>query len=59
MLERLPQALRPAFLPLALTRAHLDEDRSGREQELLTASVDIGAWRKHWLMFRRATRGGG
>jgi hypothetical protein len=30
---------------------------SGREKELLAASVDIGAWRKHWLMFRKAARG--
>jgi phytoene synthase len=52
----LPQALRPAFLPLALTHAELMK-MQGREKELLTVSVDIGAWRKHWLMFRRAVRG--
>ena len=52
----LPQALRPAFLPLALTGAQLAK-MQGREKEMLTASVDIGAWRKHWLMFRRATNG--
>lgn len=52
----LPQALRPAFLPLALTGAQLKK-MQGREKELLTESVDINAWRKHWLMFRRATRG--
>ena len=54
--DALPQSLRPAFLPLALTRARLTR-MQGREKELLTASLDIGAWRKHWLMFRRATRG--
>ena len=54
----LPQALRPAFLPLALTHAQLTK-MQGREKELLTVSVDIGAWRQHWLMFRRATKGWG
>lgn len=54
--EALPQALHPAFLPLALTGAQLTK-MQGREREVLSASVDIGAWRKHWLMFRRATRG--
>lgn len=54
----LPQSLRPAFLTLATTGAQLGK-MSGREKELLTASVDIGAWRKHWLMFRRAVRGWG
>lgn len=54
----LPQALRPAFLPLAPTGALLAK-MQGRERELLTASLDIGAWRKHWLMFRRAAKGWG
>lgn len=52
----LPQALRPAFLPLAATGAQLAK-MHGHERELLEASIDIGAWRKHWLMFRRAARG--
>jgi len=52
----LPQLLRPAFLPLSLTGAQLAK-MQGREKELLTASIDVGAWRKHWLMFRRATKG--
>lgn len=52
----LPQTLRPAFLPLALTGAQLTK-MQGCEKEVLAASRDIGAWRKHWLMFRRATRG--
>ena len=56
--DTLSQALRPAFLPLALTGAQLKK-MQGREKELLTASLDLGAWRKHWLMFRRATRGWG
>ena len=52
----LPQPLRPAFLPLALTRAYLDRTE-GREAIVLKQGADIAAWRKHWLMFRRATRG--
>lgn len=52
----LPQSLRPAFLPLAPTGAQLSR-MQGHERELLDASLDIGAWRKHWLMFRRAARG--
>ncbi len=54
--DALPQALRPAFLPLALTAAQLAK-MQGREKELLGTSLDISAWRKHWLMFRRATKG--
>ena len=54
----LPQSQRPAFLPLALTKAQLAK-MQGRETDMLSASVDIAAWRKHWLMFRRATRGWG
>jgi phytoene synthase len=54
----LSQSLRPAFLPLALTDVQLTR-MQGREKELLSASLDIGAWRKHWLMFRRAAGGWG
>ena len=54
----LPQSLRPAFLPLALTKAQLAKMQD-RETDMLSASLDIAAWRKHWLMFRRATRGWG
>lgn len=52
----LPRALRPAFLPLALTGAQLAK-MQGREKDLLAASLDISACRKHWLMFRGATKG--
>lgn len=52
----LPPMLRPAFLPLASVHALLAK-MGGREKELLTASVDIVAWRKHWLVFRRAAKG--
>ena len=55
---RQPESLRPAFLPLALTGAQLAR-MQGREKDVLRANVDIGAWRKHWLMFRRATAGWG
>jgi phytoene synthase len=54
----LPPSLRPAFLPLAVTGAQLTK-MQGREGALLAASLDISAWRKHWLMFRRASRGWG
>ena len=54
----LPHPLRPAFLPLASTRTLL-ERMAGREGAILSETVDLPAWRKHWLMFRRATRGWG
>jgi phytoene synthase len=54
----LPPSLRPAFLPLAPTGAQLTR-MQGREAELLTASLDIAAWKKHWLIFRRAAKGWG
>lgn len=54
----LPQSLRPAFLPLAMTGAQLAR-MQGREKELLGESLDIAAWRKHLLMLRRAARGWG
>ena len=54
----LPQSLRPAFLPLALTTAYLGK-MAGKEKALLIETADIAAWRKHWLMFGRATRGWG
>ncbi len=52
----LPVSLRPAFLPLALTRAYLDKV-SGNEADVLAHGADIAALRKHWLMLRRAMRG--
>lgn len=52
----LPESLRPAFLPLALTRAHInDVERMGAAA--LRESPRLALWRRHWLMFRRATRG--
>lgn len=52
----LPQALRPAFLPLALTGALLDRvERAG--PAALRLSPRLPLWRRHFLMFSRATRG--
>jgi len=52
----LPQSLRPAFLPLALTRAYLDRvERAGAS--VLRKSLRLPLWRRHWLLLRRATRG--
>ena len=56
--QALPQTLRPAFLPLAVTRAYLDR-MEGREAQALTTTVGIPAWRKQWVMFRHAARGWG
>jgi phytoene synthase len=54
----LPQSLRSAYLPAAISGAQLAK-MDGRETDMLRASLDIAAWRKHWLMFHRATRGWG
>lgn len=52
----LPQALRPAFLAVAPVGAQLSK-MHGREKDVLTTGMDIAAWRKQWLMFRRASKG--
>ncbi len=49
----LPQSLRPAFLPAGLAGAYLD--RIARAP--LSGGSDIPVLKKHWIMFRRATRG--
>ncbi|MBL8578587.1 MAG: phytoene/squalene synthase family protein [Mesorhizobium sp.] len=54
--KALPESLRPAFLPLAPVGAQLAK-MQGREKDMLAASVDISAWRKQWLLFRRASKG--
>jgi len=52
----LPQSLRPAFLPLALTGAYLDAlERPGFSPLRSTARVSV--LRRHWLLFRRAAKG--
>jgi phytoene synthase len=53
---RLPKTLRPAFLPLALTGAHLDRIEKN-PIAAMSSGTDMPAWRRHWLMLRRATRG--
>lgn len=52
----LPQTLRPAFLPLALTSAYLGKMASGRRSPL-GGAARLSALRRHWLLLRRATRG--
>ncbi|MEW9835978.1 phytoene/squalene synthase family protein [Mesorhizobium marinum] len=54
----LPESLRLAYLPLAPAGAQLAK-MQGREADMLNAAVDLSAWRKHWLIFRRATGGWG
>jgi phytoene synthase len=52
----LPPSLRPAFLPLALTGAYLDRiERLG--PAALARTPHMPLWLRHWLIFRRATRG--
>ena len=52
----LPETLRPAFLPLALTSAYLGKMASGRHAPL-SGAVRLSALRRHWLLLRRAMRG--
>ncbi|WP_292157161.1 phytoene/squalene synthase family protein [Mesorhizobium sp.] len=52
----LPVSLRPAFLPLALSRAYLGKMESGRHFPL-DGAARLSAMHRHWLLFRRATRG--
>jgi len=52
----LPVALRPAFLPLALTRAYLDKmEKAGRSP--LSTTATLSTLRRHWLLLRHAMRG--
>jgi phytoene synthase len=52
----LPPSLRPAFLPLALTGAYLDRiERLG--PAALAETPHLPLWLRHWLIFRRATKG--
>ncbi|MER8479026.1 phytoene/squalene synthase family protein [Mesorhizobium sp. M1163] len=52
----LPISLRPAFLPLALTGAYLGK-MDGSRHSPLDGAVRLSALHRHWLLFRRATRG--
>lgn len=52
----LPQTLRPAFLPLALTGAYLRLlSRPGFDP--LRQTAELSAWRRHWLLLHRAWGG--
>ncbi|TIV00585.1 MAG: phytoene/squalene synthase family protein [Mesorhizobium sp.] len=52
----LPVSLRPAFLPLALSRAYLSKMGSSPHSPLKRVA-QLSALRRHWLLLRRATRG--
>jgi phytoene synthase len=52
----LPVSLRPAFLPLALSRAYLDKMEGSRHSPL-DGIVRLSALRRHWLLLRRASNG--
>ena len=56
--KALPASLRPAFLPAGLSQAYLKRlEASGAAA--LDDIVTLPQWRRHWLMFRRATKGWG
>lgn len=52
----LPVALRPAFLPLALTRAYLDKMEKAGPSPLGT-TVKLSTIGRHWVLLRHAMRG--
>lgn len=52
----LPGSLRPAFLPLALSRAYLDKMEGSRHSPL-GGVARLSALRRHWLLLRRAGKG--
>jgi len=52
----LPVSLRPAFLPLTLTRAYLGRMESA-PHSALGSVARLSALRRHWLLLRRASQG--
>lgn len=52
----LPVSLRPAFLPLVLTRAYLARMKKPGSSPL-NATARLPAWRRHWLLFSCASHG--
>ncbi|MGX8013565.1 phytoene/squalene synthase family protein [Mesorhizobium sp. ORM8.1] len=52
----LPVSLRPAFLPLALTRAYLGKMEKA-QRSVLDSTVQLSTVRRHWLLLRHAMRG--
>lgn len=54
--RRLPASLRSAFLPVALVPAYLDKLARDPDRAL-RIPADVSEIRRHWIMFRTATRG--
>ncbi|MFC5385997.1 phytoene/squalene synthase family protein [Aquamicrobium segne] len=52
----LPQSLRPAYLPLALTAALLQR-MEARPQDVLDGKTGLSHLYRHWLLWRHAMRG--
>lgn len=52
----LPETLRPAYLPLAMTSAWLRR-MEGRESAVLDGGISLSHLRRHWLLWRHAMRG--
>ena len=52
----IPVSLRPAYLPVALTRAYLNRLRR-MGIKALSAHADAAAWYRHAILFRHAARG--
>ena len=52
----LPATLRPAFLRMALVPAYLVR-MSAEGGGILTAPTKLPVWKRHWLLFRAATKG--
>lgn len=53
----IPVQAKAAFLPVALAPAYLDA-MERRDYDPFTTVVDIPQWRKHWILWRAARRGG-
>ena len=54
----LPASLRPAFLPAGLSKTYLGR-LEAKGEAALNEVVTLAQWRRHWLMFRHATKGWG
>jgi phytoene synthase len=54
--RELPALLRPAFLPVTLSGAYLNRMERPNSSPLGTVA-HLAEWRRHWLLFSRATRG--
>lgn len=54
----LPETLRPAYLPLALTGAYLKRI-DAQPARTLRQIAEIPGWQRHWLLLRCAMRGWG